>query len=692
MRVTSSMYFNDIYASNNSKLSKELFDVNKQISSGLKIQYAKDDVSVFTQTMRLDNEMTTLTQVKKSVENAYKFSNQTDTTLNDFGSNLDRMKTLLIQAASAANSDTSLDALSTELRGLEKSLKGLANTSINGQYLFSGSAVNTRPIAEDGTYRGNDTSLDAFLGSNSKQTYNLSGSQLFLGENPSYNREITTNVVNRNLLSEYQELQNGVEDEESLLTPSSTIRNLMGDTDDIADGVDNHFFYVRGTQSDGTAFKEKFSMSDNQTIDELLDKIGALYGNTPNLDLVNVSLNNSGQIVIEDKQSGSSKIDFHMVGAVDFSGGAAADVDDTTLLDSGETDFKEIINPTTPPANPLFVKEFVKSDFAVAPSAGVNLDALEYDRVAFEQNGSKLSSNVSQVLKSDNSFATNTTKLSEVFSGDPADLDGKTFNLQGTQVDGVNSFDIEINLSSAGSTFTDGTDTYNIYNVDGSAVAAEDMTYKQLMDVVNAVVTGEFPDASYVDDSAAFHQKIKEASLQGDTYLTHDGKMEFGEKNVTTTKASMALFDANSSDFSATSSASVATFNANNALTVTDPKTDFFKEIDRIISAVEEYKLYPDAKNGSARTVGIQNAIAMIDDVIDHTTRSQTQVGAQSNALTRALERTEFLEVSTMSLRSSVIDTDLAEASLRLTQLSLNYEAMLSTVGRISKLTLVNYL
>ena len=45
-----------------------------------------------------------------------------------------------------------------------------------------------------------------------------------------------------------------------------------------------------------------------------------------------------------------------------------------------------------------------------------------------------------------------------------------------------------------------------------------------------------------------------------------------------------------------------------------------------------------------------------------------------------------------MTLRSSVIDTDLAEASLELTQLSLNYEAMLSTVGKISKLSLVNYL
>ena len=689
MRVTSNMYFSDIYSSNNSKLSKELFDVNKQISSGLKIQYAKDDVNLFTQTMRLDNEVTTLAQVKKSVENGYKFSNQTDTTLNDFSDNLNRMKTLLIQAASAANSKTSLDALSTELRGLEKSLRGLANTSINGQYLFSGSAVNTRPIAEDGSYQGDAVSLDAFMGSQSKQTYNLSGADLFLGEEPNYKREITTNVVNRNMLYEYPELQESVDDEENLLTPSSSIRNLMGDTDNISDGASKHFFYVRGTQSDGTTFKEKFSLSDNQTVDELLERIGGLYGNTPNLDVVNVTLNNSGQIVVEDKQSGSSKIDFHMVAAVDFSGGAAADVDDITLLDSGETDFQEIINPSTPPANPLFIKEFVKSGFT--SSAGLSNEALEYDRVAFEKNGSKLSSNVSQVLKSDNSFATNTTKLSEVFSGT---LDGKTLNLQGTQIDGVTPYDIEINLSSTGSSFTDVATgaTYTIYNVDGSSVDAEEMTFKQLMDVVNAAVTGLFPDAAYTNSAESYHQKIKDASLQGDTYLTHDGKIEFGQSNTPTTNATLSLYDASSSDFSPTASSSVAAFQANNALTITDPKTDFFNDIDRIITAVEEYKLYPDTDNSSPRSVGIQNAIAMVDDLIDHVSSSQTTVGAQSNTLTRALERTEFLEVSTMSLRSSIIDTDLAEASLRLTQLSLNYEAMLSTVGRVSKLTLVNYL
>ena len=115
---------------------------------------------------------------------------------------------------------------------------------------------------------------------------------------------------------------------------------------------------------------------------------------------------------------------------------------------------------------------------------------------------------------------------------------------------------------------------------------------------------------------------------------------------------------------------------------------------DRVadITAVENHKDYPDSASGDMRNIGIENAMTMIDDLQEHVTRSHSMVGAQSNALTMSYERTELLEISTMTLRSLTIDTDLAESSLQLTQLSLNYEAMLSTVGRISKLNLVNYL
>ena len=695
MRVTSSMYYHSLYGTNNSKINNELFDVNKQIASGLKIQYAKDDVTTFTQTMRLDNEVTTLGQVKKSTESGYKVSNQSDVVLNEFETSMNRMRTLLLQAANDTNDEISQDAIAEELKGIRKNLKSLANTSINGQYLFSGSSVNVKPIDDNGIYHGNDKSMNAFLGSNNQQQYNLTGSELFLGDEVLVKREVSSNKSNSNLLEKYPQLQTSKDDSKPL-TPDSNIRNLMGDTDNIVDTVnDKHFFYLRGTKSDGAAFNKKIAMKDDDKISELLKQIGNAYGNTPDLDIVNVSMNPSGEIVVSDKQSNSSKLDFHMVGAVDFNGNAA-DVNRIEQLDTGETNFDKIILGNSTVANPsLFVKEFNISNLDPSSGSGVNnINGLVYDRANFEKEGSSLFADAPQVTRDTNAFATPSTRLSEVADlskGTAGTLDGTKLKLVGTNINNV-AYDVTVNLNSSGSTFKDNVsgNTYNIFNMSTptrTATDADKVTYQQLMDVVNMAVTGNFPIGNTAQE---YDDAIKNSKQSGGTSLSYGGKINFSDMTSKDTNATIAMYDSNSGDF--TQDASVMTFNTNDSLTIRDPKTDFFKTIDEMIASVSDHTNYPDAKNANPRTIGIENAIQKMDDLQSHVARMHSKVGAQSNTLNTSLERTQLLEVSTMTLRSSVIDTDVAEASLKLQQLTLNYQAMLSTVGKISKLSLVNYL
>lgn len=723
MRVTSSMYYDSLYGKNNSKLSQNLFDVNKQIASGLQIQYAKDNVRTFAETMRLDNELATLGQVKKSTESGYKVSNQTDVVLNELGTTMERFRTLLVQAANGAQSDTSLDAIAGELRVVEDHLKNLSNTSINGQFLFSGTAVDVKPISADGTYNGNSGSLKSFLGSGAQQQYNISGDQLFFGEEILTKRTITSNVVQTNLSDKY-DFSTGV-DNGKLPTPlkdDDTIRDFMGDTDSVVDTINKHHFYLRGVTSDGTAFNKQINMKDDDKIDELLTQIGNAYGNTPNLKIVNVSLNKAGQIVVEDKIKGSSKLDFHLVGAVDFDSTLPdnADVNDIDLLDGGERNFANIMSTLEAGGTPgLYVKEFVQSGLTSASGAATNIDGIVYDRTQFSKDGSSLSSNVPQILKAyntspptvpvtstvldANAFAVSSTKISDVADlsqGTPNTLDGTKFMLNGMNVNNV-AYTVEIDFASAGSTFSIDTTangivdtTYSIFDMGTprAAVDADKMTYKQIMDVINMVVTDNLPAAN---TAVEYDKAINTSSFSGTTFLTHDGKIKFQEMGTANTDASISLYDSNSGKFvtpPATTPTSVMSFNSNNAVTIVDPKTDFFKEINEMVTAVENHKIYPDSSTGNIRNLGIENAIAKIDALQDHIIRSHSMVGAQSNALTMAQERTALLEISTSTLRSAVIDTDLAKASLTLTQLSLNYEAMLSTVGKVSKLSLVNYI
>jgi flagellar hook-associated protein 3 FlgL len=262
--------------------------------------------------------------------------------------------------------------------------------------------------------------------------------------------------------------------------------------------------------------------------------------------------------------------------------------------------------------------------------------------------------------------------------------------LTGTDING-NVFDVDINLLNAGSTFTIGGDTYDIFTASTprGAVDSDKMTYQQLMDVMNMVSTGKLP-ATAPGTADEYDAAVADANGDARTQLSYDGKIQFEEIGKSSTQARIALYDSNSDDF--TQPPSVMTFNSNNTLTIRDSKTDFFKELDIMITTVENHVTWPDSSSTNKRSIGIENSIEMLDDLQDHLARSHAKVGAQSTALQLSIKRTKLLELSTATLRSQTIDTDLAEAALTLNNLNLNYTAMLSIVGKVSKLSLVNYL
>ena len=664
MRATLSGYYRNLQFDQN-RVAKELFDVTKQISSGQKIQYAYEDNSVFIDTVRLDNEVTTLTQTEQNAQKALQFSTNTDTTMNEMTKILDSMKVDLIYAANGAQSQDSLNAIALELRGLEENFKQLANTSIDGKYLFSGTEITTKPIDENGIYQGNDKDINAHLGSGLEQKYNVSGADLFLGVENGVRREVTTNI--------------------SLYDANTNAYAQLDTTlEDITGSTSSQFFYIRGTNHDGSTFKNKIELASNADVSDVLKAVEASYASGS----VNVSLNNRGTIVVQDKLNGSSKLDFHMVAGT-----------------TDETDIDALV--------PTSGLEFIKSGLDLNATGA---DSAVFDRTFFSKDGSVLTSNVSQVIKSNrtdadgndisNNFATDTTKLHEVFSGVTYDalggyvfgLNGQTLNIEGTDIGG-NPYTATLNLLDAGSTFTINGTTYTLYNAESpqTITDAKDVSYRQLMDIVNMAVTNSVPAGGSVTD---YNNAVNTANSLGTTSLSYDGKITFNDKNNIPTSAELSIYDANSNSFPpggvpgslVPGTASVASFNANNALTVSDPKTDFFKQIDDLIKSVELGRINTDGNGNDPRNIGVENSIEVIDSLLSHLGNQHSVAGSQSQTLERTIERTQLLVVTTKTLRSETIDVDIAEASLDLKQLELSYQAMLSSVSKISQLSLVNYL
>lgn len=328
MRITNQlMNFNNVY--NYQKNSNSLYQSQQAFSTGLKINYAYEGSGIYVDAARLEYESNLLKQVESTTLKATEFTKNSDKALNDFVLKLTEFKTKLIQAANDIHDATSRNAIANDLEGIKQNLIDIANTTINGQYLFSGTALDTMPIDDLGNYNGNAESIKAVIGTNQTSNYNINGESLFLGSDNDYKKVITTNV---NLVNNYNKFANP-DEPIKYVGLGDDLRDLIGtnyrseefnkanppkEDDFKIDAVENQptTFFLQGRKPDGSTFSTKVTMTPDSSIQSLLDNIGYALGNDKEgkNPLVQVTLNNSGQIEITDIRNGNQMMELHLFG------------------------------------------------------------------------------------------------------------------------------------------------------------------------------------------------------------------------------------------------------------------------------------------------------------------------------------------------------------------------------------------
>ncbi|GAA7584142.1 flagellar hook-associated protein FlgL [Helicobacter pylori] len=395
MRVTFGSKYNQMNNYQNA-LQNKINDANTQIASGLKIRYGYQNSDINNQNLKFQYEENTLDQGIDVAQNAYTSTLNTDKALQEFSKTMEAFKTKLIQSANDVHSETSRAAIANDLERLREHMMNVANTSIGGEFLFGGSKVDRPPIDSEGKYHGNGEDLNALISSDNLVPYNISGQDLFLGADKDKHKLITTNIKLFNQNKLHPDVMDALEHsslpEEVFIKPSDTLRELIGDNDKDPTNDPKEFFYLQGIRPDGSSFKEKFALDkayQNQgsatKVSDLLDRIGHAYGNTSQNKVVDVSLNNWGQIEIKNLTPGSENLDFHLIS----SDGDFDDLD--ALRSSGKR-----------------VTEYVKSAFVTDRS-------LSQVKAVPNMYNSKALEIPSVFVTKDNVLANKNTKLSEIF-------------------------------------------------------------------------------------------------------------------------------------------------------------------------------------------------------------------------------------------------------------------------------------
>jgi len=112
----------------------------QRLSSGLRINSAKDDAAGLAISQRFTSQINGLNQAARNANDGISLSQTAEGALGVIGDNLQRIRELAVQSSNATNSNTDRAALQTEVGQLLNEIDRVANqTSFNGVKLIDGS-------------------------------------------------------------------------------------------------------------------------------------------------------------------------------------------------------------------------------------------------------------------------------------------------------------------------------------------------------------------------------------------------------------------------------------------------------------------------------------------------------------------------------------------------------------------------
>ena len=729
---------------------KNLYKSYNQLSSGLQIRNSYEGAGMYITNTRLEYEYATLSQIEDASKLADELMKNTDSTMSEMEKLLTQFKVKVTEAANATQTPTSREVIAKELETIRQQIVDLANTSVNGQFLFSGSLTNTKPFDYSGNYYGDDKRLNIVTGDGVKNAYNIPGYDLFYKADNDFKKQITTNVSftdNRFDLVQNKEKTRYLEgsDKISYLIGRDYVstnkdqldKNTDFDTTPLA--FPPTALYVQGVKPDGTSFKSAVLVQPTDTIQGMLDKIGALYGNTTTSKVVDVSINKSGQIQITDLKQGNTVLDFHAVAYTPQFENRESLKNATNAMKqqnpplTGEQLTNNILRqafPNAPITDPAqgnytyavggqnYTMTLHKTDFIFSKMTDTQDNAAngaDYDNVYFETKDNKVIGNVSQVLKDGGAYATDSTKLSEVATGNLANT---TLNLKVSSRAGK-TYDVTINLGTSTVSYQDGNNPPNtiefpIMHTDpttlnsGVVTPTNEITYRQLNDIIGLFADDRQPTATIptnnnqiaANDYNTLSQAFATSRVSVNVDMDYKGRITVTDRLSAGTNIKIALTDSRSGVFPAppltttaqTTTGSALSFSANNALIIDEPHNDLINDLETMIQAVRYNYVRADSTGAYPRNTGMQGALERLDHLNEHIIKQRTIIGADQKAMGDTKSKVMTLKVNVKSTQNEVIGADLPEVYSQLMQQQLTYQAALKASTTLSQLSLLNYM
>ncbi|MGE8546973.1 flagellin [Alcaligenes sp. WGS1538] len=171
MSVINTNYLSLVAQGNLNKSQGALGQAIERLSSGLRINSAKDDAAGQAIANRFTAQVRGLTQAARNANDGISIAQTTEGSLNEINSNLQRIREQIVQAYNGTNSDDDLDSINAEIKARLDEINRVANKSeFNGTFVLNGSAsasgISIQVGARDNdtiTIKGTDARVSALL-------------------------------------------------------------------------------------------------------------------------------------------------------------------------------------------------------------------------------------------------------------------------------------------------------------------------------------------------------------------------------------------------------------------------------------------------------------------------------------------------------------------------------------------------
>jgi len=183
MRITQSMITDMVNLNLQRSLSRYL-ETQTQVSSGKKLNKPSDDPLGAVNDLGIRTDLAKNAQYQKNINQAQTWVEAYDSALSEAKNLIDTANEIAIAMANDTYDETARLGAAQELESILTAMTDLANTEVQGKYVFSGFRTDDKAIVSTANgvqYAGDDGQIMYGISSSANMMVNLSGADVFLG-------------------------------------------------------------------------------------------------------------------------------------------------------------------------------------------------------------------------------------------------------------------------------------------------------------------------------------------------------------------------------------------------------------------------------------------------------------------------------------------------------------------------------